>query len=68
MQNYTGVIEKLECLKHVIIKDTLPLIPLKILPLVLDALVLFLPLSEAALEVLSEHVQLCCCGCLDNLN
>jgi len=35
------------------VKDTLPLIPLKILPLTLNTLIpSFLPLSEAVLEVL----------------
>jgi len=39
--------------KIITVKDTLPLIPLKILPFALNTLIpLFLPLSEAVLEVL----------------
>jgi hypothetical protein len=45
-----------ECLnkkKIITVKDTLPLIPLKILPLTSNTLIpSFLPLSEAVLEVL----------------
>ena len=51
-------------------KDTLPLIPLKILSLASNALIpSCLPLSEAVLEVLfRECLQLRCPGCLDVLN
>jgi hypothetical protein len=39
--------------KIITVKDTLPLIPLKILPLALNILIpSFLPFSEAVLEVL----------------
>ena len=57
LQDIRGVIRKYgECLnkkKVIAVKDTLPLIPLKILPLASNTLIpSFLPLSEAVLEVL----------------
>ena len=59
-------------LKKIIrVKGTLPLIPLKILPLASNTLIQsFLPLSEAVLEVLfcESLVALHCHGCLDVLN
>ena len=61
-----------ECVnkKLIILKDTLPLIPLKILPVALNTLdLLFLPLSEAVQYVLfCECLLLRCHGCLDVLN
>ena len=69
MRYVQGVIKKYgECLnkkKIITVKDTLPLIPLALYTLI----PLFLPLSQAVLEILfRECLYLRCRGCLDVLN